>query len=125
MNGVDVREPMFYNVKDRELFLYTLGEAFAKTDWPRKLSGLAGSRLVPDAQPFSSGGGNPAGNPVPGSIPLCPLGELNVLLWQSSPHGFPHRILDFSQRFAGFRHYSQRNDGEPACHAEASADAGL
>jgi putative transposase len=33
MNRGDRREPIFHNDKDRELFLDTLGEACAKTDW--------------------------------------------------------------------------------------------
>ncbi len=48
MNRGDRREPTFKDDRDRLLFMDTLNEACEKTDWPRKLSGLAGSRLVPD-----------------------------------------------------------------------------
>jgi hypothetical protein len=48
MDRGDRREDIFVDDVDRQDFLKTLAEACRKTDWP-------GARLLPDAQPFSSG----------------------------------------------------------------------
>jgi hypothetical protein len=66
MNRGDHRGVIFRSDQDRELFLKTLGEAWAKTDWPVLRSNCGGwtnPRLAPNEQSLSPGGGNAARQP--------------------------------------------------------------
>jgi hypothetical protein len=52
------RQKIFLDDVDRQARacgIKTLAEACQKTGWPRKLSGLAGAGLLPDARPLSPG----------------------------------------------------------------------